>query len=152
MYTGYVCSILGEAALRRITRDNSRSCSGYLPIRESYLNYPTITVPLQPTPFVVFRIVTNVAPLGPPELYAIKVDMPPEVRVTVTPSTFRFTSPWEKDMYALRVSSTGNSPLVDGRVYQGNVTLISTSHTVRTPLIAVVGLPNPWSSTGPRLD
>jgi hypothetical protein len=65
------------------------------------------------------------------------------VRVTVTPSTLRFTSPWEKDMYALRVSSTGNSPLVDGRVYQGSVTLISTSHTVRTPLIAVVGLPNP---------
>ncbi|RLN03911.1 hypothetical protein C2845_PM13G11070 [Panicum miliaceum] len=153
MYAGYVCSILGEAALRRITRDNSRTCLGYGKItgHKSNLNYPTITVPLQPAPFVVVRIVTNVAPLGPPESYTIKVDMPPEVRVTVTPSTLNFTSPWEQAAYALMVSSIDNSP-VDGRMYQGSVTLTSPSHTVRTPMLAVVGMATPRPSTGWRLD
>ncbi|CAN6292450.1 unnamed protein product [Urochloa humidicola] len=152
MYAVYVCSILGEAALRRITCDNSRRCpDSVTKMDESNLNYPSITVPLRPSPFIVVRILTNVAPLGPPEVYTIRVDMPPEVRVTVTPSTLNFTSRFQQAAYTLLISSLGNSP-VDGKMYQGSVTLTSSSHTVRTPLLAVVGLDAPRPSTGWRLD
>ncbi|CAL4944300.1 unnamed protein product [Urochloa decumbens] len=148
LYAVYVCSIHGEAALRRITCDNSRRCPDSITkMNESNLNYPTITVPLRPSPFLVLRTVTNMAPLGPPEVYTIRVDMPPEVRVTVTPGTLNFTAPFQQAAYTLLVSSLGNSP-VDGKIYQGSVTLSSSSHTVRTPMLAVVGMDAPRPSTG----
>ena len=147
-YAALVCSVLNEDAFRRITDDATASCSVLPTMREADLNYPSITVPLLPTTFVLNRTVTNVAAAsfdGQPETYLISVDMPGDVGVTVEPSSLKFTSPGQKASYTLYVASYGTPAA--GRVYHGAVTLASAKHTVRSPMIAVVDLPAPKPPT-----
>ncbi|CAD6204710.1 unnamed protein product [Miscanthus lutarioriparius] len=61
-YAAYLCALLGDRAQATIVRNASLSCSKLPETAEAQLNYPTITVPLQPTPFTVNRTVTNVGP------------------------------------------------------------------------------------------
>ncbi|KAG2578973.1 subtilisin-like protease 3 [Panicum virgatum] len=147
-YAALVCSVLNEDAFRRITDDATASCSVLPTMREADLNYPSITVPLLPTTFVLKRTVTNVAATsfdGQPETYLISVDVPGDVGVTVEPSSLKFTSPGQKASYTLYVASYGTPAA--GRVYHGAVTLASAKHTVRSPMIAVVDLPAPKPPT-----
>uniref|UniRef100_A0ACD5Z5T9 Uncharacterized protein n=1 Tax=Avena sativa TaxID=4498 RepID=A0ACD5Z5T9_AVESA len=151
-YATYMCSTLGKAAYEAVSRGGEPwKCGQDLVtnMHQCNLNYPTITVPLQPasSPFFLYRTVTNVAPLDDkPETYTIKVDMPSKVRVTVEPSTLTFTFPGQKISYRMMVSSYV-APDQDGVVYQGSVTLTSSKHTVRSKMIAVVGLAKPEPST-----
>lgn len=76
-YAAHVCSTLGEAALRAVSRNDSWRCSDLPTTHPSNLNYPSITVPLLPIPFTVVRTLMNVAPPGTPETYTARVVMPP---------------------------------------------------------------------------
>lgn len=156
-YAAHVCSTLGEDALRAVARNDQWNCSELPTTHPSNLNYPSITVPLQPAPagFSVVRTLTNVAPMdlgtAMEETYTAKVSMPPEVRVTVDPSTLTFTYYGQEASYQILVFSTDSFP-VQGAVYQGTVEWSSNDHTVRSPMIAVVGLGNPQPSTAWKLD
>ena len=50
-YATHVCSTLGEAALRAVSRNDSWRCSELPTTHPSNLNYPSITVPLQAAGF-----------------------------------------------------------------------------------------------------
>ncbi|CAN6176126.1 unnamed protein product [Urochloa humidicola] len=140
-----ICLTLGEVPLTNISRDEHRKCSYFPTMSEPWdLNTPSIVLPLRPSPSVAARTLTNV---GPPEVYTIKVEM----RVTVDASVLNFTSTWLQLSYKITVLSIDNHP-VEGRVYQGAVTWSSSHHTVRIPLVAVVGLGAAQPSTGWNID
>ncbi|KAF7076538.1 hypothetical protein CFC21_081172 [Triticum aestivum] len=148
-YAAHVCSTLGEAALHAISRNDSWRCSELPTVHLSNLNYPSITVALQPTGFTVEE--RHTFPRAEPETYTAKVVMPPEVRVAVDPSTLMFTYTGEEASYQIWVSSSSNSP-VQGAVYQGTIEWSSSDHMVRSPMIAVVGLAISQPSTAWKLD
>jgi hypothetical protein len=54
------------------------------------------------------------APLGTPETYTVRTDMPPEVSVTVDPSSLTFSNPGEMHFYQITVS-TNIFPVQRGR-------------------------------------
>ncbi|KAF7047222.1 hypothetical protein CFC21_056169 [Triticum aestivum] len=146
-YAAHVCSTLGEAALRAVACNNSWRCSELPTTHPSNLNYPSITVPLQPRGFIVVRTLTNVAPrISEPEIYMAKVVMPSEVRVIIDPSTLMFNYTGQEGSYQISVRSTSNSP-VQGAVYHGTVEWSSSEHTVRSPMLAVVDLATSHPST-----
>lgn len=93
-YAGYICWLLGDRGLTTIVRNKSLTCAKLPKVRDVELNYPTITVPLKPTAFMVNRTVTNV---GPPSLtYVAKLDMPKSLTVRVTPNKLVFSKAREK--------------------------------------------------------
>ncbi|RLN20071.1 hypothetical protein C2845_PM02G16600 [Panicum miliaceum] len=108
-YAGYICSLLGDRGLAAIVRNSSLSCSSLPRMPVAQLNYPTITVPLQPAPFTVNRMAANV---GPSEsTYTVKVDVPRLLTVHVSPGTLVFTRNGEKK----DVQRNGERPRRRGR-------------------------------------
>jgi hypothetical protein len=61
-YAAHVCSTLGEAALRAVSRNDSWRCSELPTTHPSNLNYPSIMVTLQTMGFSVVRTPTNITP------------------------------------------------------------------------------------------
>lgn len=151
-YAAHVCSTLGEAALRAVSRNDSWRCSDLPTTHPSNLNYPSITVPLLPIPFTVVRTLMNVAPPGTPETYTARVVMPPEVRITIEPSTLTFTYTGQEASYQISVSRYSSFNPPQGAVYQGTVEWSSSEHTVRSPMLAVDGLATSQPSTAWKLD
>uniref|UniRef100_A0A0D9VQV0 Subtilisin-like protease n=1 Tax=Leersia perrieri TaxID=77586 RepID=A0A0D9VQV0_9ORYZ len=133
-YVSYLCTVFGEAPQQAISRIPSWRCSDLPQTSEAMLNYPSITVPLQPTPFTVVRTLTNV---GPPELYAVTVFMPEPVTVTVFPRWLFFNNTGDRAAITLTVSghTSNGQPFIEG-----NLMLSSLTHSVRNRIIAVVGL------------
>uniref|UniRef100_K4ALB7 Subtilisin-like protease fibronectin type-III domain-containing protein n=1 Tax=Setaria italica TaxID=4555 RepID=K4ALB7_SETIT len=137
-YAGYICALLGDRALATIVRNSSLSCSGLLKTPEVQLNYPTITVPLQPTPFTVNRTVTNVGPAE--STYMVKVDVPGSLTVHISPLTLVFSRAGEKKTFSVTVSGQG----ADGQaVVDGSLSWVSGNHVVRSPIVAIFGLARP---------
>jgi len=129
-YAGYICALLGEAALAVIARDSSLSCAKLPKTPEAELNYPTIKVPLQPAaPFTVKRTVTNVGPAA--STYTAKVEAPKSLTVRVSPGTLVFTKAGEKKTFSVTVSGGQG-----GDVLQGSLSWVSGQHVVRSPIIA----------------
>jgi subtilisin family serine protease len=58
-YAGYICALLGDAALAVVARNSSLSCAKLPKTPEEQLNYPTIKVPLRAAPFTVSRTVNE---------------------------------------------------------------------------------------------
>ena len=131
-YAGYICALLGEAALAVIARDPSLSCAKLPKTPEAELNYPAITVPLQPAPFTVRRTVTNVGPAA--STYTAEVEAPKSLTVRVSPGTLVFTKAGEKKTFSVTVSSHGS-----GDVLEGSLSWVSGKHVVRSPIIAAAG-------------
>jgi len=113
-YAAYLCALLGDRAQATIVRNASLSCSKLPETAEAQLNYPTITVPLQPTPFTVNRTVTNVGPAA--STYTAKVDVPGSLKVQVSPATLVFSKAGEKKTFSVSVSgqATGGHDVVQG--------------------------------------
>jgi len=132
-YAGYICALLGEAALAVIARDSSLSCAKLPKTPEAELNYPTIKVPLQPAaPFTVKRTVTNVGPAA--STYTAKVEAPKSLTVRVSPGTLVFTKAGEKKTFSVTVSGGQG-----GDVLQGSLSWVSGKHVVISPIIAAAG-------------
>ena len=131
-YASYICALLGEAALAVIARDSSSlSCAKLPKTPEAELNYPAITVPLQPAPFTVRRTVTNVGPAA--VTYTAEVLAPKSLTVRVSPGTLVFTKAGEKKTFSVTVSSQG------GDVLEGSLSWVSGKHVVISPIIAAAG-------------
>lgn len=82
-----------------------------------------------------------------PEVYTSAVEMPSQVKVTVEPSALSFTFLGQSLVYNVDFVPDMRYNPVEGDVFEGFLTWSSSSHTVRTPLLAVVGLPSPTPST-----
>ncbi|XBJ28021.1 hypothetical protein VPH35_005189 [Triticum aestivum] len=132
-YAGYICRLLGDRGLTTIVRNKSLNCAKLPKVRDVELNYPTITVPLKPTTFMVNRTVTNVGPSS--STYIAKLDMHAQLV---------FSKAGEKKTFSVSVSGKGvhgqkhlpNFPLANG-----SLSWVSTRHVVRSPIIAVPNLP-----------
>lgn len=102
-YASYICGLLGEKALKTITGPSS-TCSEVGSIPESWLNYPTITVPLKDTPVTVPRTLTNV---GPAKTYGANVQGPSSMDIWVSPDYLVFSEPGEKKTFNVTVTVVG---------------------------------------------
>ncbi|XP_072147208.1 subtilisin-like protease 4 [Setaria viridis] len=110
-------------------------------IPEAWLNYPTIMVPLKNTPVTVPRILTNV---GPAETYTATVHGPSWMDIRVSPDTLVFSEPGEKKAVNVTVTVNGGGlkGTADGDFVEGSLIWVSTNHLVRSPIVAVIGLPD----------
>uniref|UniRef100_A0A8R7TB52 Subtilisin-like protease fibronectin type-III domain-containing protein n=2 Tax=Triticum urartu TaxID=4572 RepID=A0A8R7TB52_TRIUA len=135
-YAGYICWLLGDRGLTTIVRNKSLTCAKLPKVRDVELNYPTITVPLKPSAFMVNRTVTNVGPSS--STYIAKLDMPKSLTVRVTPDKLVFSKAGEKKTFSVEVSGKG----VHGQKHvEGSLSWVSTRHVVRSVIIAVPNLP-----------
>jgi subtilisin family serine protease len=144
-YAGYICELLGDHALSVIVRNSSMTCKNLPKISEVQLNYPTITVPMKPTPFAVSRTVTNVGPAE--STYKAKVDAPKSLTVRISPETLIFSKVGEKKTFSVSVSSHG----MEGhkRFVEASLRWVSEKHIVRSPIVVVANLgrspPKHWT-------
>ncbi|EER91799.1 subtilisin-like protease SBT1.7 [Sorghum bicolor] len=138
-YAAYLCALLGDRGQATVVRNASLSCSKLPRTPEAQLNYPTITVPLQTTPFTVNRTVTNVGPAA--STYTAKVDVPAgsSLKVQVSPATLVFSEAGEKKTFSVTVSGQATAGQ-DDVVVQGSLRWVSGKIVVRSPVLAVAGL------------
>jgi hypothetical protein len=121
------------------------TCKNLPKISEVQLNYPTITVPMKPTPFAVSRTVTNVGPAE--SAYKAKVDAPKSLTVRVSPETLTFSKVGEKKTFSVSVSSHGMER--NKRFVEASLRWVSEKHIVRSPIVVVANLgrspPKHWT-------
>ncbi|CAL5004825.1 unnamed protein product [Urochloa decumbens] len=91
--------------------------------------------PLKDTPVTVLRTLTNV---GPTETYTTTVQGPSLMDIMVYPDTLVFSEPGEKQSFNMSVMVSGGD--VDAFV-ESSLIWVSTNHQVRSPVVALVGLP-----------
>jgi hypothetical protein len=135
-YASYICGLLGENALKNITRDTTSTCSDVGSIPQAWLNLPTIMVPLNNTPLWVPRTVTNV---GPPETYQATVTGPSWIDIHVSPPTLVFSKTGEKKSFLVAVTTVngGDQTTTTQDFLEASLIWVSTSHLVRSPVIVV---------------
>ncbi|KAJ1292483.1 hypothetical protein BS78_02G394800 [Paspalum vaginatum] len=140
-YAGYICALLGEAALAVVARNSSLSCAKLARTPEAQLNYPSIKVPLPQAPFTVSRTVTNVGPAA--STYTAKVEAPKPLTVRVSPGTLVFTKAGEKKTFRVTVNGNGNGGGGGADVLEGSLSWVSGQgqHVVRSPIVAAAGQP-----------
>ncbi|KAK3135770.1 hypothetical protein QOZ80_5BG0423200 [Eleusine coracana subsp. coracana] len=134
-YAGYICALLGEAALKAIAAgaNASLTCAEVGLVPEAQLNYPAILVPLQSEPFTVERTVTNVGPAT--SRYVAKVDAPEGLTIDVDPAELRFTEVKETKTFTVSVSGGGDGT-EQMKIVEGSISWVSQDHVVRSPVVA----------------
>jgi hypothetical protein len=143
-YAGYICWLLGDDGLATIVRNSSLTCPMLSKVKDVQLNYPTITVPLTPTPFTVNRTVMNVGPAT--STYRAKVDAPKSLVVRVFPDTLTFSRTGEKKTFSLTVRSHG---VGEEKLVEGSLRWVSEKHVVRSPIVASTGVAGRSSTPAP---
>uniref|UniRef100_A0ACD5W7G2 Uncharacterized protein n=1 Tax=Avena sativa TaxID=4498 RepID=A0ACD5W7G2_AVESA len=140
-FGGYICWLQStDAAMATgAAMDSSLPCGELTKITDAQLNYPTITVPLRPTPFTVNRTVTNVGPAV--STYTVKVEAPTTLAVHVSPETLSFSKVGEKKTFSVSVS--GHGVTEQELIAEGSLSWVSEKHVVRSPVVAVVGIGSP---------
>lgn len=154
-YIGYLCSSLGQTAMRVITRNSTGECSDYAHVAQEELNYPSVVVDVLPLRqnHVVVRTLTNLVADGLPEVYKLPVVLSKMVFVDVEPAVLTFTAPGQKRSFSIRVAPRSGVTLIKGAAFEGSIIWSSNrGHVVRSPLLAVVGLDAPPPSTAWKLD
>ncbi|KAJ1262601.1 hypothetical protein BS78_09G121100 [Paspalum vaginatum] len=131
-YAGYICRLLGDAALKTIAGNTSLTCTEVEPISAAQLNYPAIVVPLRAEPFAVNRTVTNVGPAK--SNYTAKIDTPKGLAIKVEPAELKFTKVKERKTFTVTVSAAGAS--AEQTLAEGALTWVSHHHVVRSPIVA----------------
>ncbi|KAK1603851.1 hypothetical protein QYE76_027524 [Lolium multiflorum] len=135
-FAGYICWLESTDAKAASLLDSSLPCGDLPKITEAQLNYPTITVPLRPTPFIVNRTVTNVGPAE--STYTAKVEAPTTLAVHVSPETLSFSKVGEKKTFSVSVS--GHGVTEEELTAEGSLSWVSEKHVVRSPVVAIVGI------------
>jgi subtilisin family serine protease len=130
-YAGYICKLLGEAALKTIAGDASFTCTEIEPIGAAELNYPAILVPLRAEPFAVNRTVTNVGPAK--SNYTAKIEAPKGVSIKVEPAELEFKEVKERKTFTVTVSAAGAS--AEQKLAEGTLSWVSHDHVVRSPIL-----------------
>jgi len=124
-YIAYLCGVVGDAGVSVIAHSSNISCSDIKQIKDSELNYPTITVSSSSGPVTVNRTVTNVGDAA--AKYTVKVDVPKSVTVTVKPETLQFSKVNEKQTFTVSVTARGSA--------EGNLKWVSGKTVVRSALV-----------------
>nr|XP_051200348.1 LOW QUALITY PROTEIN: subtilisin-like protease 1 [Lolium perenne] len=139
-YAGYICELLGDHALSVIVRNSTMTCKNLPKVSEAQLNYPTITVPMKPTPFTLSRTVTNVGPAE--STYTVEVEAPRSLIVHVFPEMLDFSKIGEKKTFDVSVSSSRN--MEEGELLvEASLSWVSEKHIVRSPIVVVANLGRP---------
>ncbi|XP_066363898.1 subtilisin-like protease [Miscanthus floridulus] len=133
-YAGYICRLLGEAALKTIAGNTTLTCTEVEPITGAQLNYPAILVPLRADAFAVNRTVTNVGPAK--SNYTAKIEAPKGLTVKVEPAELEFTKVNERKTFTVTVSAAGASS--EQEIAEGALSWLSHDHdhVVRSPIVA----------------
>ncbi|CAA6672395.1 unnamed protein product [Spirodela intermedia] len=100
------------------------------PRRPLDLNYPSITVPRLSGRTTVWRKVKNV---GTPGKYAVHVNAPPGISVTVDPVSIEFTDYGQEESF--NVTLEANVGAVAGEYVYGRLTWSDMIHNVTSPLV-----------------
>ena len=138
-YAGFLCTLVGEYVLPIIVRNSSlQSCRDLPRVGQSHLNYPSITVELEKTPFTVNRTVTNVGPAE--STYTANVTLAAEtsLKLSVSPETLVFSKAGEKKTFAVTVSGRFTKAAQAVAVLEGSLRWVSPEHVVRSPVVLYI--------------
>ncbi|KAL4621001.1 hypothetical protein ACB092_06G197000 [Castanea dentata] len=116
--------------LQSITGDNS-SCSEGTDGTVFDLNYPSFALPIQPSNSISHdfnRTVTNVG--TSPSTYKAIVTAPPGLSIKANPSVLSFTSPGQKQSFALTIEGTLDKQMVSASLIWDDGT-----NKVRSPIV-----------------
>ncbi|XP_039131777.1 subtilisin-like protease [Dioscorea cayenensis subsp. rotundata] len=135
-YVQYLCGLgLNDTAITVIT-GNRVQCSNVSSILPENLNYPSVSIYLDPaTNKSVTRVLTNVG--NADEVYNIKVEEPKGVSVVVSPPQLKFTSVGQKKNITIQFESKG-MPLTKDNKLEGQLILESPKHFVRSPISVTI--------------
>ncbi|OWM66766.1 hypothetical protein CDL15_Pgr010418 [Punica granatum] len=129
-YVNLLCSLGYD--IRSI--DSNGTCpKGAKNITEAELNYPSLTfkAPVsEPFELAINRTVTNVGP--PNSTYKAKVDVSPNINITVVPEVISFESVSEKKSFTIGISASG---LQSGALLSNEVVWSDGVHHARSPVI-----------------
>ncbi|XP_039143948.1 subtilisin-like protease [Dioscorea cayenensis subsp. rotundata] len=127
-YLQYLCGLGYNDTQLSIVAKSSLQCSIVGSIAPENLNYPSISISLDPsTTKSVHRTLTNVGDAN--ELYNINVEEPYGISVAFSPTSVQFSSIGEEKNITLEFSSKG-MPLNKGNVWDGQLKLDSGKHYV----------------------
>jgi subtilisin family serine protease len=128
-YIQYLCGLGYTDSQVEIITHQHGVCSNGTKIAEAELNYPSIAARASAGKLVVNRTVTNVGDAV--SSYTVEVDMPEEVKATVTPTKLEFTKAKESKTFTVSLvwdaSKTKNA--------EGSFKWVSNKHVVRSPIV-----------------
>lgn len=128
-YVRFLCSMgYNNSAISFMTQQHT-TCQ-HTPKSQLNLNLPSITIPELRGKLTVSRTVTNVGPAV--SKYRARVEAPPGVDVTVSPSLLTFN--WTANKLTFKVTFQAKLK-VQGRYTFGSLTWEDGTHTVRIPLV-----------------
>ncbi|XP_039135761.1 subtilisin-like protease 4 [Dioscorea cayenensis subsp. rotundata] len=135
-YIQYLCGLGYNDTQVSIVAGSSVKCSIVGSIAPEDLNYPSISIYLDPLKTKsVKRTITNVGDAN--ELYNIDVEEPNGIRVVVSPSPIQFSRIGEEKSISLEFSSNGMA-LNQGSILDGQLKLDSGKHFVRSPISVTI--------------
>ncbi|KAJ1270819.1 hypothetical protein BS78_06G080300 [Paspalum vaginatum] len=128
-YILYLCGLGYTDSQVEIITHQKGVCSKGRKIAEAELNYPSIATRASAGKLVVNRTVTNVADAV--SSYTVKIDMPKDVKATVSPTKLEFTK--EKENRTFTVSLRWDASKT--RHAEGSLRWVSSKHVVRSPIV-----------------
>ncbi|CAN6356302.1 unnamed protein product [Urochloa humidicola] len=128
-YISYLCGLgYTSSQVERITK-RIGACGRGRKITEAELNYPSIAVTARIGKIVVKRTVTNVGDAT--SSYTVNIEMPKEVRASVSPSKLQFTRANEKKTFTVSLTWDASRTMHA----EGNMKWVSNKHVVRSPIV-----------------
>ncbi|XP_039137893.1 subtilisin-like protease [Dioscorea cayenensis subsp. rotundata] len=135
-YIQYACGLGYNDTQASIVAVSSVQCSVVGSIAPENLNYPSISISLDPlTTKSVIRTLTNVG--GANEVYNVDVEEPNGIQVVVSQSQIKFSQIGQEKNITLEFSSKG-VPLNQGNILYGHLKLDSGKHLVRSPISVTI--------------
>ncbi|KAH7691104.1 Peptidase S8 subtilisin-related protein [Dioscorea alata] len=135
-YIQYLCGLGYNDTQATTAANSSVQCSVVGSIAPENLNYPSISISLDPLKTKsVKRTLTNVGDAY--EVYKIDVEEPKGINVVVSPSSIQFSQIGQEKNITLEFSSKG-MPLNQGNILDGQLKLDSGKHFVRSPISVTI--------------
>ncbi|RZC85414.1 hypothetical protein C5167_041597 [Papaver somniferum] len=137
-YEAFLCSLgYSQTQMSLFIKNRKADCGLHkLAAGPGDLNYPSFSVVFKTSKDTVVkykRVVTNVGKLGA-ATYSLKVNSPPSVRISVSPSLLRFTSTNQKLSYEVTFTTLiKNDPEVD-KIEFGAIEWNNGAQVVRSPV------------------
>ena len=128
-YILYLCGLGYTDSEVEIITHQKGACSKGTKLAEAKLNYPSIATRASAGKLVVNRTVTNVGDAV--SSYTVEIDMPKEVKVTVSPTKLDFTKKKESKTFTVSLSWDASKT----KNAEGSFKWVSSKHVVRSPIV-----------------
>ncbi|KAG2629167.1 subtilisin-like protease 3 [Panicum virgatum] len=128
-YILYLCGLGYTDSEVEIITHQKGACSKGTKLAEAELNYPSIATRASAGKLVVNRTVTNVGDAV--SSYTVEIDMPKEVKATVSPTKLDFTKKKESKTFTVRLSWDASKT----KNAEGSFKWVSSKHVVRSPIV-----------------